>query len=161
VGVEVHEPQLAVLPRDGAHVRLGDRVVAAQDDGDRSGRDDLGDGALDLRVRRRGVRGHDRRIAEIDHAELREGVDLRLEVGPGRAARRSDGTRPEAGSRPVRDEFVGRRADDRDVEPGELGRILRVRHPCVGEEACVVGLVGETELAPALERVDHEATSRS
>ena len=155
VRVEVDEADRAVTGGDRAHVRLRDRVVAAEDDGNRAGCHHLPDRALDLRVRRRGVGGHDRRVPEVHDPELLERVDLRLEMRSGRAARRADRTRAEARPGPIGDEVVGRCAHDGDVDPGELGRILRVRHPRVGEEPGVVGLVGEAELAPALERVDH------
>ena len=41
VRVEVDQAEGSVSGRAGAHVRLGDRVVAAEDDRDRPGRDDL------------------------------------------------------------------------------------------------------------------------
>ena len=80
-------------------------------------------------------------------------VDARLEVRPGRAARRPDRARPVPRAGPVRDEVVDRRADDRDVDPGQLGRILGVREAPVGEQPRVVGLVAESPPAP--DRVDH------
>jgi hypothetical protein len=80
VGVEVDEADRAVPAGDRAHVWLGDRVVAAEDDGNRAGGHDLPNGALDLRMRARGIGGHDRSISEIHDAELLERVDLRLEV---------------------------------------------------------------------------------
>ncbi len=87
-----------------------------------------------------------------------ESVDLRLEVRAGRAARGADRARPEARPRAVGDEVVGRRADDRDVEPGELGRVLRVRQAAEREQARVVGLLAV--LPPALERIDHARLSQ-
>ena len=158
VRVEVDEPDGAVSNCDGAHVRLRDRVVAAEDDGNRAGAHDLPDRALDLRMRRLGIGGHDRRVSEVDDPKVLEGVELRLKVWSGWAARGADRPRAEPRSRAVRDEVVGRRADDADVDARELGRIVRVRHSRVREEACVVGLVGEAELAPALERIDHVGT---
>ena len=89
--------------------------------------------------------------------ELREAVDPRLEMRPRRAAGGADRARAEAGAGPVGGEIVDGRPDDRDVDARELGGVVRVRHPAEGEEAGVVGLVGETELLPALERVDHAA----
>ena len=82
-----------------------------------------------------------------------EGVDPGLEVRAGRAARRADRPRAEAGARPVGDEIVRRRADDRDVDAGELRRILGVREAAEGEQPGEVGLLAV--LAPAVERIDH------
>ena len=73
------------------------------------------------------VRRQHRRVAVVDHPQHGHRVDLRLEVRAGRAARRADRARAEAGTRPVGDEVVGRRADDRDVDAVELRRVLRVR----------------------------------
>ena len=55
--------------------------------------------------------------------------------GPGRTTGGADRPRREPRARTVGDEVVGRRADDRDVEAGELGRILRQRHAAEREEA--------------------------
>jgi hypothetical protein len=130
-------------------------VVAAEDDRDDSGSRYLAHRLLDLGVRPLRIGRDDRGVAEVDDAQLRERVQPGLEVRPGRTARCADRAWPEARSGPVGDEVVCRRPHDRDVDACELGRILRVRHPRVREEARVVGLVGEPELAPALERVDH------
>ena len=54
----------------------------------------------------------------------------------------------------IGDEVVGGRAHDRDVEAGQLGRVLRVRRAPVGEQARVVGLLAV--LGPPLLRIDHE-----
>ena len=155
VRVEVDEADGAAPGGDGADVRLGDRVVAAEHDRQQAGVDHLADELLDRRVGARRVGGQDGRVAEVDDLQLLEGVDLRLEVRPGRARGGADRARPEAGAGPVGDEVVRRRADDRDVEPGQLGGILRVRRAAVGEQAGVVGLLAV--LPPALERVDHGA----
>ena len=74
-----------------------------------------------------------------------EGVDPGLEVRTGRAARGADRARPEARARAVGDEVVHRRADDRDVDAGELGRILGVRHAREGQQPGVVGLLGKAD----------------
>ena len=155
VGVEVDEADRGAAGGAGADVRLRDRVVAAEHDRDRAGRDDLADRALDRLVRAGGIGRQDRRVAVVDHPQLGHRVDLRLEVRAGRAARRADRPRPEPRARPVGDEIVHRRADDRDVHAVELGRILRVRQRPVREQARVVGLV--VEGSPALDWVDHRA----
>ena len=74
---------------------------------------------------------------------------------PRRAAGGANRARAEPGAGPVGGEIVHRRPDDRDVDSLELGRILRVRQAGEGQQAGVVGLVGETELTPALERIEH------
>ena len=137
----------------GADVRLGDAVVAAEHDRDRTRLEHLGDGALDRGVAGGGVGGQDRRVAEVDHAERREAVDPGLEVGARRAAGGADRARPEAGAGTVGDEVVGGRADDRHVGAGELRRVLGVGHARERQQPGEVGLLAE--LAPALERVDH------
>ena len=74
--------------------------------------------------------------------------------GPGGHDARPDRPRREPRARTVGDEVVGRRSDDRDVDAGEVRRLLRERRAAEGEEAGVVGLVGER--TPALLRVDHD-----
>jgi hypothetical protein len=141
--------------RARSHVRLGDRVVAAEDHGKHARRRDIGDGLLD------GLVGSDRvgrkhgRVAEIHDAQRFQRVDAGLEVRARREAGGANRARPVARTRPVGNEVVRRRPDDRDVEAGKLGRIHRVRLPAVGEEACEVGLLAVA--TPALEGVDHAA----
>ncbi len=76
---------------------------------------------------------------------------------PRRAARRADRPGRKARARAVRDEIVGRGAEDRDVERRELGRVLRVRGAAVRQEPGVVRLVAER--LPPLERVDRAQKS--
>src|SRR5205085_4248479 len=106
VRVEVDEPERAVPPGTGANVGLGDRVVAAENDRDRSRGDDLADRALDRLVRSGGVSGEDRRVAVVDHPQLGHRVDVRLEVRPRRATRGPNRAWAEAGPRPIGDEVV-------------------------------------------------------
>jgi hypothetical protein len=134
-------------------------VVAAEHDRDRAGSEHLADRRLDRLVRARRVTRNDRRVSEVDHLQLREGVDLHLEVRALRGACGADRPWPEASSRPVRDEVVRRRADDRDVDAFELGGILRVGQAAEGEQARIVGFLAVG--APPLERVDHGVPSSS
>ena len=138
--------------------RLGDRVVAAEHDRQRAGREHLGDGRLDRAVRDVDVGGDDRGVAEVDHAQLGEGVDLDLEVRAGRRARAADRARRQPRPRAVGHQVVHRRADDRDVEALELRRVLREGHAAEGQQARVVGLLAV--LRPALERIDHRPRAR-
>ena len=115
------------VARAGADVGLGDAVIAAQDERDRAGLEDRRDGRLDRLVAAPGIGGQHGCIAEVHDPEHLEGVDLRLQVRPGRAARGPDPARPEPGSRAIRDEVVGGRADDRHIRALQLRRIL-----CVG-----------------------------
>ena len=153
VRVEMDEADRPVLGRTGADVGLCDRVITAEHDRDRTGREHLAHGGLDCSMRARGVGGEHRRVAEVDHAQHLERVDLHLEMRAVRTARRADPTRAEPRSRPVRDEIVRRRADDRHVDALELRRILGVGKPAEGEQAGIVGL--RAMLAPALEGIDH------
>jgi hypothetical protein len=132
-------------------------VVSAEHDGHNAGVDDLADELLDRLVRSPGVGGNDRRVAIVDDAQLPKRVDLRLEMRPRRAARRTDRARREARPRPVGDEIVGRSAHDRDVERRELGYVLRVRGAAERQEPGVVRLVAER--LPPLERVDRAQKS--
>ena len=67
--------------------RLGDRVVAAEDDRDRAGGEHLRDRVLDRDVRADRVGREDRRVAEVDDPQDgAQRVDAGLEVRPGRAA---------------------------------------------------------------------------
>ena len=128
-------------------------MVAAEDDRDRTRRDDFADRSLDRFVRADRVGREHRRVAVVDHSQHGHRVDPRLEVRARRAARGTDRPRAEARARPVGDEVVRRRADDRDVDTLELGWVLRVRKASEREQARVVGLL--PVLAPALERVNH------
>jgi hypothetical protein len=132
-------------------------VIAAEDDGQHPRVDDLADELLDRLVRPRRIGRNNRRIAVVDDPQLAERVDLRLEMRPRRAARRADRTRREARARPVRDELVGRGAEDRDVERSELGCVLRVRRAPERQEPGVVRLVAER--LPPLERIDRAQKS--
>jgi hypothetical protein len=132
-------------------------VVASEHDRQHTGVDDLADDALDRGVGRLRVRRDDRYVAVVDYAERAERVDLRFEVRAGRAACGTDRPGCEAGARPIGDEVVGRRTDDRDVEPFELTRILRVRHPAERQQPGVVRLVAER--LPPPEWVDRRQKS--
>ena len=99
MGVEVDESDRAVNRGDRLHVRLGDRVVAAEHDRDRARSDDLPDDALDRCVVSRRIRRHDRGVTEVDDAKLRDRIEARLEMRPGRTARRADRARPEPRAR--------------------------------------------------------------
>ena len=79
----------------------------------------------------------------------------------GRTARGANGTGAEPRARPVGGEVVHRRPHDRDVDSLELCRILGRRQAGERQQAGVVGLVGETELTPSLERIEHAAILRS
>ena len=65
---------------DRGHVRVGDGVVAAEDDRDGPGRTDLADPAAHLGVAFGGVPGHGLGVAVVDHAELGERVDAEPHV---------------------------------------------------------------------------------
>jgi hypothetical protein len=131
--VEVDEADRPVGGRARANVRLRDRVVAAEHDRDRGRSEHLTDRRLDCLVRPSRVGRQHRSVAEVDHLQLREGVDLRIEMRAGRAARCPDRPRPEARPGPIGDEIVCGRANDGDVHPLELGRILGVRKAAEGK----------------------------
>ena len=113
---------------DCLYVGFGDRVVAAEDDRDRAGGDDLADSCSIAACVRAGSAGS---TGASPKSTTRSSSFQSTFAS--RVARRTPGGRiargAEARSGPVRDEVVGRSADDRDVETGELERILCVRHP--------------------------------
>src|SRR5205823_9866039 len=78
-------------------------------------------------------------------------------VRPRRAAGGANRTRAEARARPVGDEIVSRRANDRHVDSLELGRVLCVRERSECEQARVIGLLPVP--TPALERIDQRGES--
>src|SRR5215207_6899751 len=153
VGVEVHHADGPMRCRDGPDGGLGDRVVAAEHDGDCARGQHLADGRLDRGVRALGVGGDHGRIAEVDHPQLGERIDVRLQVRAGRGAGGADRPWGQPCPGAVGDEVVHRRADDRHVEAGQLPRVLRVGRAGETQQAGVVGLL--PVLRPALQRVDH------
>ena len=126
---------------------LGDRVVATEDHGERARGQDLPHGLLDGGVGASRVGRDDRGVAEVENPQLSERVDACLEVRTGRAARRADRARCEAGARPVGDELIHRGAHDHDVHAPEVGWVLRVRHAAVGKWTRVVGLLADPRSA--------------
>ena len=80
VRVEVHEAQGTVRLDAGAHVRLGDRMVAAQNYRDGAGTEHLPDRLPDGGVGADGIRGKYRRVAVVDYSQPGERVHLRLEL---------------------------------------------------------------------------------
>ena len=154
VGIEVDQADGTAPLGDRGHARFGNRVVAAQNDRQRPGIDDLTDEAPDRVVRPDGIGANDRRVAVVDDTELREGVDAGFEVRTGRARGRADRPRRKPRSRPVRHEVVGRSADDRNVDAVQMPGLLRDWSAAEREKAGVVRLVRQGTPAPL--RVDHE-----
>ena len=156
VSVCVSKWTMPTGPRAAATARTAGSVIEwspPSTNGQHAGGEHLPDGRLDRGVRDVRVGGDHRRVAEVDDAQLRERVDLRLEVRAGRAAGAADRARRQARARAVGDEVVHRRADDRDVEARELRRVLRVDGAAERQQPEVVGLLAV--LRPALLRVDH------
>jgi hypothetical protein len=135
-------------------VGLGDRVVAAKDDRDGAGADDLPHEFLDRRMRARRVGGHDRGIPEVDDTQLDESIDVRLQMDARAPAGRADRPWPEARARTVGDEIIEWGAHDGHVDADKLGRILRIGHSTPGEKTSVVRL---SLRAPPRARIEHRA----
>ena len=153
MGVEVDDADRSLPPvlGDRGHVRVGDGVVAAQDDRDRPGCADLADPPAHLCVALGGVSGNGLGVAVVDDPQLGERIDPEPHVRPCRrdacgVVRRSDRTRPVAAPGAVRDRLVERRAEDRDVHALELGRVEHERQLREGRDAAVGGLVGAVGL---------------
>ena len=153
MGVEVDKPERAVLGCHGTGVGRGDRVVAADDQRHQVGVDDLAHRPLDRGMADLRLGGNHGRVAEVEDPQNIERVDAGLEMRAGRAARGADRARREPRSGAVGDELVHRGADDCDVEPGELGRVLRAGDAPECERSRVVRLLAV--LAPPLHGVEH------
>ena len=96
VGVEVDESDRPARCGDGTDIGLGDRVVAAEHDRDRAGRDDLPHRVGDRGMARRRVRGQNGGVTEVDDSKCRERVDAGDEVASRGRARRADRARCKA-----------------------------------------------------------------
>jgi hypothetical protein len=153
MGIEMHQSERAVDRCAGPHVGLGDRVVAAKDDRDRTGRQHLADGLLDRLVGAHRIGWDHRSVAVVDHAEQSKGVELCFEVRPRWTARGANPARAKARAGTIGDEVVGRCADNRDVNAGQIGRTFAVALTGEGEKPGIVRLL--TVDSPARQRIDH------
>ena len=126
----MHDPDARGIVHPGHRRgrRERDRVVATQDDRDRTGAGDAPDLLVDHSETAVGTAGHDRRVARVDHRQDVEGVRLGLERPCPRASGRHVGApdrhRPEPRARSCRGAFVVRGADDRDVGTRSFDRLL-------------------------------------
>src|SRR6476469_3627395 len=120
VGVEMDDPDAARTTDlgDGRRGGPGDRVVAAEDDRDRAGLGDFADLAVDHRVAALDPGRHDVRVTGVDDGQDVVRIDVELErMDRARGVLGlPDGTRPEAGARPVADGVVERGTDDRYID---------------------------------------------
>ena len=147
VRVEVDDADRAgtVVVGDRRHVRVGDRVVAAEHDRDGSGRADLRDPPADRVVAARRVTRNRLGVAVVDDLQDREGIDAEQHVRPrGRQAASlvslADRPGPVAAAGTVRDRLVHRRAEDRNVDPGELAGVEHERELREGRDPREAGL---------------------
>jgi hypothetical protein len=129
VRIELHHCKVAVAVqgRRRADVRIRDRVIPAQDNGDRAGFEHRLHRRANRLVGREPIAGNHLGISVIDDDQSLEGIDteihvVRLRIAPGVVAV-SNLAGAEARARPVRREVVHRRPDDHDVRAGELGRV--------------------------------------
>ena len=115
--VEVHEAEAPVTTSERPQDGQGDRVIAAHADGHRALRDHLAQAPLDRLVRALDRDRHHVHVTAIGHAHPLEGMDLEDGI-PGTDQRRllAHGSRPEAGSGPIRGPSVVRDAEQGDVE---------------------------------------------
>ena len=80
VPVEMDDPDAAVYVRcDRAYIRIPDRVVSAQDDGEDTLADDPRDGAVDLVEALLDVRRDDKDISEVDEVEFLLEIDRHVD----------------------------------------------------------------------------------
>jgi len=80
-------------------------------------------------------------VAEVDDPKRLERIHPDFEVRARRKAGRPDSAGPVARARPVGDEVVRRRADDRNVCARELGRILGEDSPIPAEDRAALETV--------------------
>lgn len=132
-------------------------MIAAQHDRDAPCADDLADSLGDRPVCSDNVGGQHGRVAEVDDPQIRERVDLRLEVRPGRATRSPNRARAKARPGAVGHAVVGRSPDDGHVGSLQLTRILGHPDSAEAERTREIRLLSAH--APALHRVDHGTTS--
>jgi hypothetical protein len=152
VRVEMDEPNGTRDRGARPHVRLRDRVVAAEHHRQNVCCQHFPHCALDRGVGKGRVCRHDRRVAEVDDAELGQRVYPHLHAGAGLEACSPDSSRAEASPGPIGDELVHRRAENGDVHALEVRHLFCPGHPGVGGEPRVIGL---PEAAPAPSRVEH------
>ena len=125
VGVEVDQgdPAEAVVLGDALGGGVGDGVVAAEDDGDGSGLGDLAAGFHDSLEGALAVELLDADVADVDDAELAEGVDLESEVGSvaalGEVVGGADRLRSEAGAGSIAGAGVEGGSEDHRLGAGE------------------------------------------
>jgi hypothetical protein len=103
---------------DRGRARPGDRVVAAEDDGDGPRRGHLADLAVDHGMGTLDPGGDDVRIPGVDDRQELERLDPELERvhRARRVLRLADGARAEPSARPVADGIVEWGADDGDID---------------------------------------------
>jgi hypothetical protein len=125
VGVEVDQAEVRRLQarRHGADVRMGDGMIATEDDRDGSRGADLADGHADGGVATGLVGWHDLGIAVVHHRQHLERVHAEVDARPeGTAAhvRQADGARAEPSPGPVRHRLVDGRAENGHVDSLEI-----------------------------------------
>ena len=144
MAIEMDDPDAAVdVWRDGADVRVSDRVVAAEDDREDALGDDERDGTVDLVKALLEVRRDDEDVAEVDEVQLLLEVDRHVD-GVGVVQRRdpADCLRPEAAAGAVGRAHVEWGAEDGDLVLADLVHVLDVRSLPEGVDA------GEGRLLP-------------
>ena len=156
VAVEVDDPDAPVDVRgEAADVRVADRMVAAEDDGENLLGREEGDRAVDLVERLLDVRRDDEDVSGIDEVELLVEVHGQLD-GVSVVERRDPADRlgPEAATGPVGSSHVERSADDRDLVATDLVDVLDIGRlaECVDP--------GERGLRTARERRDRPVLHR-
>ena len=155
VRVEVDHRHAAVAEHVGhaLGVGVGDRVVAAEHDGDRACAGHLLDGRLEPAEGRLDVAGRHLDVAGVDDPEVLQRVGAQRQRGPRAVVRQvvghPDGLRAEARARPVRRATVERRADDHDVRVGVRRLVVEVarrdaEEGDVGAELSAVACHGPT-----------------
>ena len=155
VRVEVDQPERLArglqMIRHGAHVRVRDRMVAAEDDRDDAGRADLAHRLADRRVAASLVGRNDLRVAVVHDREHLGGAHTQVHARPVEAGADIGlpyRPRAVAGARPVRHGLVDRRADDRDVGTRQVRRVQHERDLREGGDPRVAGLVGSVDDHP-------------
>jgi len=155
VGVEVdhRDPPVPEDVGHALHVGIGNRVVPAENHGDRARAGDLLDGPLQRRQGDLDVPGEHLHVAGVEHPQVAQTVGPQGQRRTCPVVRKvvghPDRLRPEAGARPVGGAAVERCAEDDDVSPGIRARIVQVA-PLDTEEGDVRAVLAAVARHPTI-----------
>jgi hypothetical protein len=151
VEVDETERSITVCPGEAGSVPIRDRVVPAEDNGNRSGGGDLFNGIGEGLEAKLEIARRNCDVANVDHGEFGKRIDPGGQVRPvhvrWKVVRFPDGFGPEAGAASIRGAPIDRGTDDHDIgilildsverrhrntaEAGERRESVYLRHVCI------------------------------